>query len=872
MWVLPERPIFEILSVVRRLSMQTAALIAAFLCVVVFSEPTYAADATWENGSVKYEDKTYSGPKTAPANSPMNIPEGSQYYENTEGNTTSIIYFPPESDIDEASGARYAEYDRAPPDGYEPRGQARTISIDPRSEVANGSAEDGGEEKEATSCAVNGIGYILCPIMGFIADAMDKIYGFLQNFLEVRPLSTEQDSSMHRAWKYMQSFANIAFGIAFLVVIYSHVTNQGVSNYTIKRTIPRLVISAILVNTSYYICTILLDISNIMGASLQDIFMQIRTDLTQGQSVNQLDGLTWGDITAYLLSAGAIGGGALVGISAGGTSVVYLLVPVLVSAIIAVFVAVAILAARQALITILVIISPIAFVAFVLPGTQKYFDRWKDVFQTMLLMYPIFAILFGGAQLAGYLIAQNADRAETLLLAMFVQLAPLIITPFLIRFSGGLLGKFAGMINNPTKGIGDKAKNWASDKRDLAKAQRMADNSFGSGLARSLDSSRRRDEALKKRYESRRNRKFNSSALGQSLMIEQAREDDRNAMVDNLNNAAYEDMKVSDDVVRVEAAQIKLAEMERDVKKKQAETYIDELKTKAGGEMHGEGDVAIAALSKQMQNNTRQSRILASRAAMASDAANADFSTDMMQSKVMQRDAAGVLGTQGEMLAAARAVVDRRSDFGKNVSAVAEIMDHVQLSGSEVQKLAMREGNIAKGGFDFNFEDDHVLEASVDKLMTEKGNVVQKIELLAKSKDPEYQEVRSTLVDGVKKTMLPAVPFLGGRSLDMIGTTGISQSDFAELARDFIQKGKASQESLVQSDMDALKIMLEAVKPDVNGNVSYDGVSDKLAYDANRTEFIRNAELALKNPRLEAAIKDNAKPVLRDIAKLNKII
>lgn len=871
MWIALRRPLPGGAPFFNWAASVIAALLAAILCTLLISAPTYAAEATWEDGSVKYEDKTYEGPKTAPANSPMGIPEGSQYYEHQEGDRVSVVYFPAESDLDSASGARFAEYERSSSGDYTPRGEARTISIDPRSEVANGDGGEGDGEKEATSCAVNGIGYILCPIMGFIADAMDKIYEFLQSFLEVRPLSTERDSSLYRAWKYMQSFANIAFAIAFLVIVYAQITNQGISNYNIKRMIPRLVIAAILVNVSYYICAILVDASNVAGASLQDILMQIRTELIAGQEQNRLDSLSWGEMTAYLLSGGTIAGAGLVGLSAAGTSVVYLLVPVLVTAITAVFVAVAILAARQALIVILVMISPIAFVAFVLPGTQKYFDRWRNIFQTMLLLYPIFAILFGGAQLAGYLIAQNADRAEVVLLAMFVQLAPLIITPFLIRFSGGMLGKLAGMINNPTKGVGDRAKNWATNKRDIAKAQRMADNSFGSGLARRLDDSRRRDEALKKRYETRRNRRFNASALGRNLMIEQVREDDRSEAVDNLNKAAYDDMRLTDQNVRFEAVQVKLAEMERDVKKKQAETYMEELKTKAGGEIHGADSPAIASLSKQMQDQARREKMLASRAMMASDASRADYSSDIMADKVLQRQAAGVLGSRGEMLAAARAVVERRADFGKSAEAVAEMMDHVRLSGAQVQQLAMRTGSVSEGGYEFDHTDDHVLEAAVGKFITEKANIPQKLDLIAKSAEPEYAEVRSTIVDGIKKTMLTSTPFLGGKSLDTIGTQGTTREGFYDMARDFVQKGKASQEALVQTDMDALRIMIDAVKADANGDLSYSGVTDRMKYGLNREALIENATKALSNPRLEGVLKDNVRPLLKELSELNKI-
>jgi uncharacterized membrane protein YhaH (DUF805 family) len=71
-----------------------------------------------------------------------------------------------------------------------------------------------------------------------------------------------------------------------------------------------------------------------------------------------------------------------------------------------------IMAARQALIIILIIVSPLAFVCYLLPGTEKWFKKWRDSFLTMLVFFPAFAVVFGGAQLAGIIIIQNASGSN----------------------------------------------------------------------------------------------------------------------------------------------------------------------------------------------------------------------------------------------------------------------------------------------------------------------------------------------------------------------------------------------------------------------------------------------------------------------------
>ena len=55
--------------------------------------------------------------------------------------------------------------------------------------------------------------------------------------------------------------------VFFLFVIFSQITGYGLDNYGIKRMLPKLVIGAIVVNSSFYICGLLIDLSNVVGSS-----------------------------------------------------------------------------------------------------------------------------------------------------------------------------------------------------------------------------------------------------------------------------------------------------------------------------------------------------------------------------------------------------------------------------------------------------------------------------------------------------------------------------------------------------------------------------------------------------------------------------
>ncbi|MCA9327380.1 hypothetical protein KDA14_02520, partial [Candidatus Saccharibacteria bacterium] len=93
-------------------------------------------------------------------------------------------------------------------------------------------------------------------------------YGFTyinQNFLRVDYSISANNSGTYKAWELMRTIANALFVVAFMVVIYSQITGRNSGGYSIKRILPRLIVAAIAVNISWYICVVFIEISNILG-------------------------------------------------------------------------------------------------------------------------------------------------------------------------------------------------------------------------------------------------------------------------------------------------------------------------------------------------------------------------------------------------------------------------------------------------------------------------------------------------------------------------------------------------------------------------------------------------------------------------------
>ncbi len=274
------------------------------------------------------------------------------------------------------------------------------IAVNPASngeELGGQTSSDGSDEESAgSSCSIEAIGWILCPVANSLSSIADGAFSIISDsFLRTDTSVVAPGGPANQAWGIVRNIANIAFVIAFLIIIFSQLTGVGISNYGVKKMLPRLIVSAILVNASFIICQIAIDLSNILGYSINDVFRSISTNVldlgTENTGVFSQGNLV-SDITVGVLAFGA---GALAIYA-----LLSALLPVVLAAVVALVMILFILVARQALIVILIVIAPLAFVAFLLPNTEKYFKQWRKMFTALLLVFPIIALVFGGSQLA----------------------------------------------------------------------------------------------------------------------------------------------------------------------------------------------------------------------------------------------------------------------------------------------------------------------------------------------------------------------------------------------------------------------------------------------------------------------------------------
>lgn len=323
-----------------------------------------------------------------------------------------------------------------------------------------------------TSCAIEGIGWIVCPVIKFLAGIADTAFNFLaDNFLSTNPslLNTNSNATdtsgnligtgAYTAWQMMRTFANVVLAIAFLVIIFSQITSFGINNYGIKKLLPKLILVAVLINVSFFICQIGVDLSNILGYSLKLLLTNVA-----GTAVNIPDiakmatasatGSGWSGIAGTVLAGGAAAGLGVA--SAGGITLAFVaLLGLLLSAVIALLMIFFILIVRQMLIVLLVVMAPLAFAAYLLPNTADWFKKWGKLFTQMLMLFPIIGVIFGASTLASTIL-KSAWASSGSMLAQIVAAGVLVLPLFLVPsvLKGALKG--IGAIGTKIGGLGSQ--------------------------------------------------------------------------------------------------------------------------------------------------------------------------------------------------------------------------------------------------------------------------------------------------------------------------------------------------------------------------------------------------------------------------------
>lgn len=336
------------------------------------------------------------------------------------------------------------------------------------------------DEDEPTcmnSGAAQSLGWIVCPVLNLLSNAAEEAYtDYVEPALRVEPtlFSQNENDGTRQAWGVFQGFANILFIILLLVVIFSQLTGVGIDNYGIKKILPKLIVAAVLINLSYLICLIFIDLSNIVGNGIKSIFDGLSTGQLP-QSIEIGGGENKGEIVLDKLETS--GKTALTGVvilvavvaqiwsavAAEGIlgGIILPLVLAAISVVIAIFFLFLLLATRQAAVVALTVISPLAFACYILPNTKRLFDKWVKLGWALVLVYPICGLLVGGGDYVSRLLLSagaGSGGFAMAFMAMIVGVVPIFFIPSVLKSSLAAAGNIGAKISS----IGSRVRGGAA--------------------------------------------------------------------------------------------------------------------------------------------------------------------------------------------------------------------------------------------------------------------------------------------------------------------------------------------------------------------------------------------------------------------------
>ncbi len=218
------------------------------------------------------------------------------------------------------------------------------------------------------------VGALLIPIISFIGKLMTVVIRLLISIAQYNDFINS--AAVSKGWIIMRDIFNMVFIIILLVIAFATVLK--IEKYSYKRLLGGFFLAAILVNFSKLICGIIIDFAQVLMLTFVNAFKAV------GEG-NLAEMLGLKDLMNLEPTADAV--------SVGKEKVTTLFLGLIMSivALIVVTIIMMIFLFRIVILWFLVLLSPIAFMASVLPAFQKYSRQWWDKFMSQVIIGPVLA-------------------------------------------------------------------------------------------------------------------------------------------------------------------------------------------------------------------------------------------------------------------------------------------------------------------------------------------------------------------------------------------------------------------------------------------------------------------------------------------------
>ena len=316
-------------------------------------------------------------------------------------------------------------------------------------------------DQKQSYCQENGgfLSWMLCPAIADGASTAGGLLGFITQLTTVHTSIIEQfskqDSSIYKAWSAFRNIANIGFVIMLLVVVFSQVTNIGISNYNIKKILPKLIITAILVNFSYLILGVLIDLSRIVGDGIGSLIKSVAADGMDADASARASA-TISAIAGIVTTAA--GGAGIAAAVVSGPALILPVVMFIVTSLISIFFGFIMLTIRQAAIIMVIVLAPLMMVLYALPNTSAITKKYISTIKALLMLYPMFIFATSAGALASSIIIGTSTAPLMMIVGGLLNVLPYFAVPSMTSKSlaglGAITAGFDKIRGGALKGAG----------------------------------------------------------------------------------------------------------------------------------------------------------------------------------------------------------------------------------------------------------------------------------------------------------------------------------------------------------------------------------------------------------------------------------
>lgn len=323
------------------------------------------------------------------------------------------------------------------------------------SEGVSGSTSTG--VQTAPSCESEGgsLSWIICPILFFVDGVIRGLDDIIQKLLIVPNdyVDEAKNPELRLAWSRIRNIAYVVLIPIMLVMVISTALGfEFISAYTVKKAMPRLIAAVLFMTLSYDICKFLIVLTNDVGTGIYGLITGAFG--SPDVSIQSIFNPSGGDslTTGSLLLGGGFIASAFVSI---GIILSYAFV-----ALVGLLMGFFLLAFRQILIIALMVLAPVAILAWIFPGNDKLWKLWWGSFSKLLLLFPLIMVLIASGKSFALLASSTNDDFVTTLLKLIAYIGPYFLIPATFKFAGGVFATVGSMSNDRTRGLFDRNKKY----------------------------------------------------------------------------------------------------------------------------------------------------------------------------------------------------------------------------------------------------------------------------------------------------------------------------------------------------------------------------------------------------------------------------